>query len=61
MTHTACLKAFSHVVEGIILLQQDNVICQALFDSAMGSTDNLCIIKAQSLQFPFTPFSLPMA
>jgi hypothetical protein len=31
-TQMACLDAFSHVVECVFLLQQDNVICQALLD-----------------------------
>ena len=31
-TQTAHLDAFSHVVECIFLLQQDNAICQALLD-----------------------------
>jgi hypothetical protein len=33
-TQTACpLDTFSHVVEHVFLLQQDNAICQALLDS----------------------------
>jgi hypothetical protein len=39
------LDAFSHVVEHIFLLQQDNVICQALLDS-WGESGNLCTIYA---------------
>jgi hypothetical protein len=37
----ACLDAFSHVVECIFLLQQDNVICQAILDS-WGKSGNPC-------------------
>jgi hypothetical protein len=40
-TQMACLDAFSHVVECIFLLQQDNVICQVLLDS-WGASHNLC-------------------
>jgi hypothetical protein len=32
-THYPDLDQFSHVVEHVLLLQQDNVICQALLDS----------------------------
>ena len=44
-TQMACLDAFSHVVECIFLLQQDNVICQALLDS-WGESSNPCTIYA---------------
>jgi hypothetical protein len=40
-TQMAHLDAFSHVVECIFLLQQDNVICQALLD-LWGESDNPC-------------------
>jgi hypothetical protein len=39
----ACLDAFSNVVELIFLLQQDNVIHQALLDSS-GDSCNGCTI-----------------
>jgi hypothetical protein len=42
-TQAACLDVFSHVVEHIFLLQQDNVICQALLD-LWGESSNLCTI-----------------
>jgi hypothetical protein len=45
MTQTAHLKAFSHVVERVFLLQQDNVIWQALLD-LWGASNNLCTIYA---------------
>jgi hypothetical protein len=41
----AHLDVFSHVVECIFLLQQDNVICQALLD-LWGDSGNLCTIYA---------------
>jgi hypothetical protein len=44
-TQAADLDAFSHVVECIFLLQQDNVICQALLDS-WGESSNPCTIYA---------------
>jgi hypothetical protein len=43
ITQIAHLDAFSHVVECVFLLQQDNVIHQALLDS-WGNSGNLCII-----------------
>jgi hypothetical protein len=45
MTQTAHFKAFSHVVERVFLLQQDNVIWQALLD-LWGASNNLCTIYA---------------
>ena len=42
-TQMACLDAFSHVVECIFLLQQDNVIRQALLD-LWGDSGNPCTI-----------------
>jgi hypothetical protein len=39
----ACLDAFSHVIEHIFLLQQDNVIHQALLD-LWGESGNPCTI-----------------
>jgi hypothetical protein len=42
-TQRAHLDAFSHVVECIFLLQQDNVICQALLD-LWGEYNNPCTI-----------------
>jgi hypothetical protein len=41
----ACLDTFSHVVECVFLLQQDNVICQALLDLC-GESGNQCTICA---------------
>jgi hypothetical protein len=41
----AHLVAFSHVVKHVFLLQQDDVICQALLDS-WGDSGNLCTIYA---------------
>jgi hypothetical protein len=38
-----CLDAFSPVVEHVFLLQQDNIICQALLD-LWGESGNLCRI-----------------
>jgi hypothetical protein len=42
-TQTTHLDVFSHVVECILLLQQDNIICQGLIDS-WGDSNNLCMI-----------------
>ncbi len=42
-TQVAHLDVFSHVVECIFFLQQDNVICQVLIDS-WGESNNLCTI-----------------
>jgi hypothetical protein len=47
----ACLDAFSHMVEHIFLLQQDNVIHQALLDS-WGESDNPCTILYALLTVP---------
>jgi hypothetical protein len=44
-TQMAHLDVFSHVVECTFLLQQDNVICQALLD-LWGDYGNLCTIYA---------------
>jgi hypothetical protein len=44
-TQAACLDAFFQVVECIFLLQQDNVICQALLD-LWGESGNPCTIYA---------------
>jgi hypothetical protein len=41
----ACLDALSHVVECIFLLQQDNVIHQAILD-LWGESGNPCTIYA---------------
>jgi hypothetical protein len=58
MTQMAHLKAFSHVVEGIFLLQQDNVIQQTLLDS-WGASDNrtiyvLLTVPLHSLQITYS-------
>jgi hypothetical protein len=45
MTQVAHLNAFYHVVECVFLLQQDNVLCQALLDS-WGGSDNPCTVYA---------------
>jgi hypothetical protein len=50
-TQTVCLEVFSHVVECIFLLQQDNVICQALLDS-WGESGTPCTIYYALLTVP---------
>jgi hypothetical protein len=58
ITQVACFKVFSHVVEGIFLLQQDNVIQQALLDF-WGASDNrtiyvLLTVPLHSLQITYS-------
>jgi hypothetical protein len=45
-TQMACLDAFSHVVECIFCLQQDNVIHQEAILDSWGESGNLCTIYA---------------
>jgi hypothetical protein len=57
MTQAAHLDAFSHVVQCIFLLQQDNVICQALFDS-WGESSNPCTIYVLLLMVPIDTLTI---
>jgi hypothetical protein len=55
------VDAFSHVFESIFLLQQDNVIHQALLDS-WGESGNPCTICMLLTVPPWlTPLQLPMS
>jgi hypothetical protein len=56
-TQTACLDAFSHVVECIFLLQQDIGIHQALLD-LLRESGNLCTIYAL-LMVPLDTLTVP--
>jgi hypothetical protein len=53
ITQMSHFDAFSNVVEHVFLLQQDNVIPQALLDS-WGESDNPCTIYALPM-VPLTP------
>jgi hypothetical protein len=59
-TQVARLDAFSHVVECIFLLQQDNVLHQTLLD-LWGDSGNPHAQYTHSKWFPLTPLPLPMA
>jgi hypothetical protein len=52
MTQADHLKAFSHVIEDVFLLQQGNVFWQALLDS-WGSSDKATLQCIQELDYSF--------